>query len=92
LADNILVLVDSKIEAQGTWDDLRSSGGYLSRFQIEKPSSNQIEEVVRFNGTLQSGAMHTSEPDVSTILGHNGGLSVYCTIYQLSQDDFFSAN
>ncbi|KAI0520681.1 P-loop containing nucleoside triphosphate hydrolase protein [Xylaria bambusicola] len=76
LADNILVFVDSKIEAQGTWDDLRSSGGYLSRIRIEEPSSNQTEEAVYFEDSLRPRAMHTSEPNV-TAPGHNGGLSVY---------------
>jgi hypothetical protein len=79
LADKILVLVDSKIEAQGTWDDLQSSGGYLSRIQIEKPCSNYAEDVVDVKGVPQSGAVHIPEPCVSNFPGQTGDLSVYCT-------------
>ncbi|TGJ82199.1 hypothetical protein E0Z10_g6546 [Xylaria hypoxylon] len=77
LADKILVLVDSKIEAQGTWDDLQSSRGYLSRIKIEKPCSNYVEDVVDMKDVPQSGAVHIPEPDVSNFSGQTGGLSVY---------------
>lgn len=83
-ADKIFVLGNSGIEEQGTWEDLRTSSGYISKLQLA--TSKTAESVGLTSSTEIAAPISTrlasksSSPDVAE-LDHpvrTGDLSVYC--------------
>ncbi|KAI1810238.1 P-loop containing nucleoside triphosphate hydrolase protein [Poronia punctata] len=76
LADKILVLNNSKIEAQGTWDELQSSD-HFDRIKLEKSSSVSVEDAKHVRSAPESDPMPIPQPSTSDLAGQGGGLSVY---------------
>jgi ATP-binding cassette, subfamily C (CFTR/MRP), member 1 len=84
----ILVLADSKIEEQGTWDDLRSSTGYISKLHAKESDSDSAQNAANVKPSTVPGTTPPSNNDILDLSRKTGDLSVYCT----SQDpklDYF---
>ena len=86
----ILVLANSKIEEQGTWDDLRSSTSYVSKIQVKKSNSDSAQNAVNKKPLTVPGATPFSEPDTLDLSRKTGDFSVYC-MSQASSMYFFSS-
>ena len=78
LADMILVLADSKVEEQGTWDDLRSSTGYISKLHAKESDSNSAQNEVNVKPSTVPGTTPPSNNDILDLSRKTGDLSVYC--------------
>lgn len=79
LADHILVLDDSKIREQGTWDDLRSSdGGFVSTLQVKESDSSDAEEAKKDKTSTAAVPASASKNDISDLTRQAGDLAVYC--------------
>ena len=74
----ILVLADSKIKEQGTWDDLRSSTSYFSKIQVKNSNSHSAQNVVSEKPLTVPGITPSSELDILDLSRKTGDLSVYC--------------
>jgi ATP-binding cassette subfamily C (CFTR/MRP) protein 1 len=82
LADLILVLANSKIEEQGTWDDLRSSTGRISKLQVKESDSKSAQNAANEKPLTVPGTTPPSKNDMLDLSRKTGDLSVYC----MSQD------
>jgi len=78
LADLILVLANSKIEEQGTWDDLRSSTGYVSKLQVKESDSDAIQNAANERPSTVPGTTPPSEDDMLDLSRKSGDFSLYC--------------
>lgn len=78
LADLILVLADSKIEEQGTWYDLRSSTGYVSKLQVKESDSYSARNAANEKPSTVPGTTPPSKNDMLDLSRKTGDLSVYC--------------
>jgi ATP-binding cassette subfamily C (CFTR/MRP) protein 1 len=82
LADLIVVLADSKIQEHGTWDDLRSSTGYVSQLQVNESDSNFAQNMANEKTPTVPGTTPPSKNDILDLSRKTGDISVYC----MSQD------
>lgn len=85
LADLILVLANAKIEEQGTWADLRSSTGYISKLQVKESNSQSDQNAATEKRSAIPGRTSSSKNDMSDLSRKAGDLSLYC----MSQDSGF---
>ncbi|RFU34159.1 hypothetical protein B7463_g2169, partial [Scytalidium lignicola] len=77
LADLILVLANSKIEEQGTWDDLRSSTGYVSKLQVKEVDSRSAQNAANEKPSTVPGTTPPSKNDILDLSRSTGDLSLY---------------
>ncbi|RDW87858.1 hypothetical protein BP5796_03552 [Coleophoma crateriformis] len=77
LADQILVLADKKIVEKGTWDDLRSSTGYVSKLQVKDSDSLSAQNAANEKPSTVPGTIPPSKNDILDLSRRNGDLSVY---------------
>ncbi|KAI3325328.1 ABC transporter [Xylariaceae sp. AK1471] len=77
LADMILVLANSRIEEQGTWEDLRSSASYVSKVQVKKSNPHPTKNAANEKPLTTPGTTPFSEPNISDLSRKTGDLSVY---------------
>ena len=82
LADLILVLADSKIEEQGTWDDLRSSTGYISKVHVKESDLHSARNAANEKSSTVEGTTPPSKNDMLDLSRKTGDVSIYC----MSQD------
>jgi ATP-binding cassette subfamily C (CFTR/MRP) protein 1 len=85
LADLILVLANSKIEEQGTWDDLRSSTGYVSKLQVKESDPDSAQIAANEKPSTVPGTTPPSKDDMLDLSRKLGDLSLYC----MSKLEFF---
>jgi ATP-binding cassette, subfamily C (CFTR/MRP), member 1 len=81
----ILVLADSKIAEQGTWDDLRSSTGYISKLQVKESDSHTAQDAANEKPITVPGTTPPTRNDILDLSRKTGDLSVYC----MSKDSKF---
>ncbi|KAH8591587.1 P-loop containing nucleoside triphosphate hydrolase protein [Bisporella sp. PMI_857] len=77
LADLILVLADSKIEKQGTWDDLRSSTGSINKLQFSESDSHSSQDAANEKPSTVPDITTPSKNDMLNFTSTKGNLSVY---------------
>ncbi|KAE9374390.1 putative multidrug resistance protein [Stipitochalara longipes BDJ] len=77
LADLILVLANSKVEEQGTWDDLRSSTGYVSKLQVKESDSDPAQSVVNERLSTLPVITPPSKNDKLDLSRKTGDFSLY---------------
>ncbi|KAH8812816.1 putative multidrug resistance protein [Xylogone sp. PMI_703] len=77
LADRVIVLANSKIEEQGTWDDLRSSTSYVSKAQVKESISYLAQNTVNDKPLNILATTPSSEPDILDLSRKIGDFSVY---------------
>lgn len=78
LADLILVLAESKIVEQGTWYDLRSSTGYVSKLQVKESNSYSATNEANWKSSIVPGTVPPSKDDALDLSRQTGDFSVYC--------------
>ncbi|KAK9771968.1 putative ABC transporter [Seiridium cardinale] len=77
LADMILVLADSKIVEQGTWDAIQSSTRFITRLQVKESGSQSTQTAVEEKPLTLPVTVPLSRPDTSAYARRTGNLSVY---------------
>src|SRR4051812_10767978 len=78
LANNILVLAVSKIVEQGTWNDLRSSTGYVSQLQVNRSDPKFGQEAVTEKASTTPGVLPPSKNELLDLSRKTGDTAVYC--------------
>lgn len=79
LADQIIVLAECKVAEQGTWDDLRSSTGFVSQLQVKESSASAAEAAGDVKPAAIPGTTAPSKNDLMDLTRRTGDVSVYCT-------------
>ncbi|KAK6064862.1 hypothetical protein SCUP234_12830 [Seiridium cupressi] len=77
LADTIIVLADSKIVEQGSWDAIQSSARFVAKLQVKESSSQSTQTAVDDKPLILPGTLPLSRPDTSDHARRTGNLSVY---------------
>jgi ATP-binding cassette subfamily C (CFTR/MRP) protein 1 len=80
LADLIVVLADSKIEEQGTWTDLRSSKGYISKLHVKESDPQSAQEAAKEKPSTMPGTIPDTQNKELDLSRKTGDLSVYCML------------
>ena len=84
LADQIFVLADLKIAEQGTWKDLRSSTGYISKLQVKEAGGTSSYNPASEKSSKIPGMAPPSGTDIQDLTRKVGDWSVYCMLKSLS--------
>lgn len=79
MADKILVLANSKIVEQGTWDDLQSSAGYLSQVEVKDSNLPTARNTVEEKLPTRIDTAQLADEDILDASRKSGDISVYCT-------------
>lgn len=79
MADKILVLANSKIIEQGTWDDLQSSAGYISQIEVKNSNSPTTRNTVEEKLPARIDTVQLADEDILDASRKSGDISVYCT-------------
>lgn len=74
-----MVLAESKVAEQGTWDDLRSSSGYVSKLQVKESSAPSSHVAAAVKPAAVAGTTPPSEEALMDLTRKIGDISVYCT-------------
>src|ERR1700710_113194 len=90
LADLILVLANSKIEEQGTWDSLRSSTGYISKLQVKESDPNSAQNAASEKSPTVPGTIPPSKNDKLDLSRKTGDISVYCASHESNLSVFLA--
>ncbi|KAG9247609.1 putative multidrug resistance protein [Calycina marina] len=77
LADLIVVLADSKIEEQGTWADLQTSTGHISKLQVKVADQQSARNTGNENPSTMPGTSSPPITDKLDLSRQTGDLSVY---------------
>jgi ATP-binding cassette, subfamily C (CFTR/MRP), member 1 len=77
LADQIIVLADNKIAEKGTWDELRSSSGYISKLQVRESEGRVAPSAATQKPPTIPGTEGPSKEDIMDLTRRTGDLSVY---------------
>ncbi|KAK9772774.1 putative ABC transporter [Seiridium cardinale] len=77
MADYIVVLAGSKIAEQGTWADLRSSTGYVSKLQVKESDPLSAQKADAVKPVTVPGTAAPSKNDLMDLTRKSGDASVY---------------
>ncbi|KAK6212798.1 hypothetical protein LQW54_004887 [Pestalotiopsis sp. IQ-011] len=77
MADKILVLANSKIVEQGTWDDLQSSAGYISQVEVKNSNSPTLRNTVEEDLPARIDTAQLADEDILDASRKSGDISVY---------------
>ncbi|KAH8891439.1 P-loop containing nucleoside triphosphate hydrolase protein [Thozetella sp. PMI_491] len=77
LADLILVLGESKVVEQGTWAELRSSTGYVSKLQVKETDSSRTKAAADERPPTITGIKTASKDDMLDLTRKTGDFSLY---------------
>ncbi|KAI1180571.1 P-loop containing nucleoside triphosphate hydrolase protein [Nemania sp. FL0916] len=77
LADMIIVLANSKIKEQGTWDYFQSSTDSFGQVQTKKASSNYARNAISDKPPVETNAVSFPESESTDLSRRYGDISVY---------------
>lgn len=78
LADHIMVLAESTVAEQGTWDELRSSSGYVSKLQVKESNAPSAHPAATMKPATLPGTSPPSDEALMDLTRKIGDTSVYC--------------
>lgn len=82
LADLIVVLAGLKVDEQGTWEDLRSSTGYVSKLQVKESDPNAAQKAAVEKASTVPGTTPPSKDEMLDLSRRTGDFSVYLYYFQ----------
>jgi ATP-binding cassette, subfamily C (CFTR/MRP), member 1 len=89
LADQIIVLAESKIAEKGTWNELRSSTGYVSKLEVKESNASSAKNAAAEKMPTVPGTTAPSNTDLMDLTRKTGDASVYCKLKSFVRPGYF---